>query len=73
MATKNSITGLYCCGEPVTIGESNMNQNYVIIFQATCGRCKTGFEITVSPPPGSQGWWMFRGIRLGQYEFAVRQ
>ncbi|MDP3722596.1 MAG: hypothetical protein Q8R91_03740, partial [Candidatus Omnitrophota bacterium] len=73
MPIERSVTGLYCCGRPVNIGDSHMNQHHTIMFRATCDRCKSSFEASVNPPPGSQGWWVFRGIVLGQHEFALRK
>lgn len=46
---ENPITGLYCCGRPVEISNDKIGQNYTITFQATCGRCKTSFEVVSAP------------------------
>ena len=70
--TKSSMTGVYCCGKSVEISDDTMSQDHTITFRATCGHCKTSFKIVVSPPSGSQGWWVFRGITLGQFEFAMK-
>ena len=72
LGKNSSMTGVYCCGRPVEIGDNKMDQNYTITFRAACGRCKTSFDAAVKPQPGSQGWWLFRAITLGRFEHAVR-
>ena len=68
----SSMTGLYCCGRPVEISNDKIDRNCAITFQATCGWCKTSFDMAVKPRPGSQGWWLFRAITLSQFEHAVK-
>lgn len=72
LGENSSMAGLYCCGRPVEISNDKIDRNFAITFQAACGWCKTSFDMAVKPRPGSQGWWLFRAITLGQFEHAVK-